>query len=80
MTHCHNIHQARVFESAIEAFEFHLYHIATLYQIDSRPYMQSLFDFKDVLKDKVHIAALKDAAGDAAQLLNLPFQEEDDNG
>ena len=27
-----------------------------------------------------HIAALKDAAGDAAQLLNLPFQEEDNNG
>lgn len=80
MTPCDNIHQARVFEAAIEAFEFHLYHIATLYQIDPRPYMQSLFDFKDVLKDKVHIAALKDAAGDAAQMLNLPFQEEDDNG
>ena len=80
MTHCHNIHQARVFESAIKAFEFHLYHIATLYQIDPRRYMQSLFDFKDVLRDKVCIEAFKNAAGDAAQMLNLPFQEEDDNG
>ncbi len=80
MTHCDNIHQARVFESAIEAFELHLYHIATLYQIDPRRYMQSLFDFKDVLRDKVHIEAFKNAAGDAAQMLNLPFQEEDDNG
>ena len=80
MNHCDNIHQARVFESAIEAFELHLHHIATLYQIDPRRYMQSLFDFKDVLRDKVHIEAFKHAAGDAAQMLNLPFQEEDDNG
>ena len=80
MTHCDNIHQARVFESAIEAFEFHLYHIATLYKIDSRPYMQSLSDFKDVLKDKVYIEALETAAGNSTHLLNLPFQEGDDNG